>query len=39
VSVSAAHASAASTALTAIEPTTRCIGRVLPRQESLLALR
>jgi selenide, water dikinase len=39
VSVDAAYASAVSTALTGIEPTTRCVGRVLPRQESLLVLR
>jgi selenide,water dikinase len=38
VSVDAAHASAASAALTAIEPATQCVGRVLPRQESLLVL-
>jgi hypothetical protein len=39
VSVDQSHASAAFAALTAIEPATRRIGRVVPRRESLLVLR
>jgi selenide,water dikinase len=39
VAVDERHAAAALTALTDIEPATRRIGRVLPRQESLLVLR
>ena len=39
VSVGSAHAAAAEAALTAADAATRRIGRVLPRQESLLVLR
>ena len=39
VSVDAAQAPAAEVALTAVDPATRRVGRVLPRQDSLLVLR
>ena len=39
VSVGEAHVSAVAAALTAVDPATRRVGRVVPRQDSLLVLR